>query len=157
MLNEVDTMDIGAGNTYPADRLSNFTPHHFVFNDVVCHSMEGLLQAFKFKNPDMQAEVCTMIGVNAKYKGKKKKWGVTQTLWWKGKEIDRHGDEYQNLLDRAYQAMYNQCPKFRKALKASGNAVFTHSKGRWHPSVTILTVSEFCGRLTKLRDTGKLV
>jgi len=46
----------------------------------------------KFKNPDMQVEICKLVGKSAKFKGKPKKWWKTQTLWWKGVEIDRHGE-----------------------------------------------------------------
>jgi len=77
-------MDIKSGCGYPASSLSNFTPHPFVMNGVECASMEGFLQSLKFKNPDMQKHVCTLVGKKAKFKGKKKKWWRTQTLWWKG-------------------------------------------------------------------------
>jgi hypothetical protein len=145
-------MDIGSGNGYPAGTLSNFGRRTFYFDGVLCNSMEGLLQAFKFQNPDMQAFVCSLYGIAAKMRGKNKKWWKLQKLYWRGKEIDRHSKEYQDLLDRAYQAMYDQCEGFRKALAASGNATLTHSIGKHDASHTVLTVQEFCSRLTKLRE-----
>jgi predicted NAD-dependent protein-ADP-ribosyltransferase YbiA (DUF1768 family) len=42
-------MDILSGSGYPSGALSNFAPHPFVFDGVQVASMEGLLQAFKFK------------------------------------------------------------------------------------------------------------
>jgi predicted NAD-dependent protein-ADP-ribosyltransferase YbiA (DUF1768 family) len=143
-------MNIGSGNRYPANSLSNFSPHPFVIDGVNCNSMEGFLQSLKFKNPDMQVEVCKMVGKQAKFKGKPKKWWRTQTLWWKGVEIDRHGDEYQELLDRAYWALCKNT-KFKKALLASGNSALTHSLGNKDPRRTILSVREFCGRLYSMR------
>lgn len=113
--------------------------------------MEGLLQSFKFSNPDMQKYVCTLAGLKAKFKGKKKKWWRTGILYWRGKEIDRFSGEYQDLLDRAYTALATN-KKFQKALKATGNAVLTHSIGKSDPKKTILTASEFCGRLMRLRS-----
>lgn len=65
-------MDIGSGNGYPESALSNFAPHKFTIDDVECNSMEGFLQSLKFKNPDMQKEVCKLVGKAAKFKGQEK-------------------------------------------------------------------------------------
>ena len=147
-------MDIGSGKGYPSSALSNFSPHPFVIDGVECASMEGFLQSLKFKNPEMQKHVCTLVGKGAKFKGKKKKWWRTQTLWWQGIEIDRHGKEYQDLLDRAYLAL-SKNSKFKKALLATRNSSLTHSIGNKDSSHTILTVREFCGRLEKIRSILK--
>ena len=148
-------MDIGSGNKYPSNSLSNFSPHPFVIDGIQCNSMEGFLQSLKFKSPEMQEEVCKLVGYAAKKKGRKKNWQQTQTLYWKGNPIDRSSPEYQALLDRAYSELYKNS-KFRKALEASGNAVLTHSIGRSNLKETVLTKAEFCSRLTKLRDLGTL-
>jgi predicted NAD-dependent protein-ADP-ribosyltransferase YbiA (DUF1768 family) len=146
-------MDIGSKHGYPSSALSNFAPHPFVIDGVQCNSMEGFLQSLKFSNPEMQKYVCTLVGLKAKFKGKPKKWWKTQTLYWQSKEINRHSDEYQKLLDRAYDSLM-QNEGFRKALAATGNAVLTHSIGKNDSSKTVLTESEFCSRLMKLRDRG---
>ncbi len=144
-------MDIGSGSAYPSCKLSNFAPNAFVYDGVECASMEGFLQSLKFANPDMQIEVCKLVGRKAKFKGKKKKWYKTQTLYWKGLSIDRHSQDYQRLLDGAfYQLSKNK--KFQKALLASENATLKHSIGNTNPNRTILTVKEFCGRLTRIRS-----
>ena len=147
-------MDIGSGNGYPSSALSNFAPHPFVIDGVQCNSMEGFLQSLKFSNPAVQVEVCKLVGVSAKYRGKKKRWWQTQTLWWQGKEYDRHGQEYQDLLDRAYAALAKN-PGFRDALIASQNAHLTHSIGKSDAHRTILTSREFCSRLMNLRAAIK--
>jgi len=147
-------MDIGSGTDYPSCALSNFTPHPFVFRGVECASMEGLLQSLKFSSPEMQKYVCTLVGKAAKFKGKKKKWFKDQTLYWDGKPIKRDSDEYQQLLDEAYDSLYMN-EGFRKALYASGNASFSHSIGKSNMRETVLTTSEFCGRLLKLRTRLK--
>ena len=82
-------------------------------------------------------------------------WQRTQILWWKGILIKRNSKEYQILLDRAYEALFKN-EKFKNALKASENAILTHNIGRTKESETILTRSEFCSRLMKLREYGKL-
>ena len=91
---------INIGSKGCGEMLSNFFPHAFVIDGVSCASMEGFLQALKFDRVHVQEEVCTLVGKKAKFKGKKKKWFKTQTLWWLGKEIPRSSQEYQKLLDR---------------------------------------------------------
>lgn len=145
-------MDIGSGKSYPSSALSNFSPHPFIFDGVECNSMEGFLQSLKFQNPELQKEVCKMVGKQAKFKGKEKKWWRDQTLYWKGKPIPRHSEEYQDLLDRAFSALALNS-SFQNALLATGNAVLTHTIGKTNPSETVLTRSEFCSRLTRIRKT----
>lgn len=144
-------MDIGSGSGFPSAALSNFAPHPFVFDGVECNSMEGLLQSFKFSNPEMQKEVCKLVGKQAKFKGKKKKWFRTQTLYWQGKEFKRDSEEYQELLDRAFDALATN-EGFKKALLATGNSALTHSIGKTKQSETVLTRTEFCSRLTNIRN-----
>lgn len=144
-------MDIGSKCGYPANALSNFAPHTFIFDDVLCHSMEGVLQAFKSKNHDVQIERCKLVGFKAKLAGKHINWQERQLLYWKGVAYRRDSQAYQDLLDRAYDALA-QNENFRKALLASGNAVLTHSIGRNNFRETVLTTQEFCSRLMKLRS-----
>lgn len=144
-------MDIGSGTGYPQAALSNFSPHRFIFRGVEVASMEGLLQSLKFENPEMQKHVCTLVGRAAKFKGKKKKWWRTQTLYWQGTPIKRDSDEYQQLLDEAFEAMFAQSDSARRALLASGNSVLEHSIGKAKQAETVLTRSEFCSRLMRIR------
>jgi hypothetical protein len=113
--------------------------------------MEGLLQGVKFKSEEMQAHTCSLVGRAAKRHGSKKNWQETQTLWWQGTAIKRDSQEYQDLLDEAFNAMFDQNEKARKALLASGDAVLKHSIGRRKQNETVLTISEFCSRLTNIR------
>lgn len=144
-------MDIGSGNGFPSGTLSNFAPHPFVIDGIECNSMEGFLQSLKFSNPEMQREVCKLVGKAAKFKGKKKKWRRTQTLHWQGAEIPRDSQEYQDLLDRAFDALAKN-NGFRAALLATGNSVLTHSIGKTKITETVLTRQEFCSRLMKIRE-----
>lgn len=113
--------------------------------------MEGFLQSLKFDKEHIQVEVCKLVGRAAKKRGRSKDWRVKQVLYWKGVTYDRHGKEYQELLDRAYRALCEQSESFRKALLATQSATLTHSIGKTNTSETILTRREYCSRLTKLR------
>jgi predicted NAD-dependent protein-ADP-ribosyltransferase YbiA (DUF1768 family) len=144
-------MDIGSGKEYPSNALSNFSPHPFVFDGVEVNSMEGLLQSFKFKNFDMQKEVCKLVGLKAKFKGKKKNWYTDQKLYWNGVVYERESKEYQDLLDRAFDALAENTG-FQKALIASGKSVLTHEIGKSKENETVLTKREFISRLNKIRE-----
>lgn len=148
-------MDIKLGQPWPNGALSNLAPHKFTFREIECASMEGLLQSFKFKSPDMQRQICTYAGMKAKFSGKNKNWYETQTLWWQGKPIKRDSDEYQQLLDEAFLALFTQNESAKKALLATANATIKHSIGRRKINETILTQQEFCSRLTKIREQLK--
>ena len=148
-------MDIGSGHGYPAASLSNFAPHPFTVAwrgfTLECNSMEGFLQSLKFKNPEMQKHVATLVGYAAKKKGREKNWRASQILWWNGEPIDRHSDDYQQLLDVAYIAL-SENSTFRKALISTHDAVLTHSIGKSNPNETVLTQKEFVSRLMQIRD-----
>lgn len=151
---EWEALDIGSGKDYPSNALSNFAPHPFVIDGVECNSMEGFLQSLKFKEPEMQKEVCKLVGKAAKFKGKKKKWWQDQTLYWQGISYKRESQEYQDLLDRAYNEL-SKNESFQRALLATGNATLTHTIGKRKETETILTAREFCSRLTAIRQRLK--
>ena len=67
-------IDISSEQTGPAAELSNFPMRIFTFDGLVCQSMEGLLQAFKFPHPLDQKRVCVLVGRMAKKLGDKKTW-----------------------------------------------------------------------------------
>lgn len=146
-------MDIRSKAGYPAENLSNFTRHEFTMDGVACASMEGFLQSLKFQDIKKQLEICQLWGGNAKKNGakKNKRWKSTQTLYWKGVEMDRHGELYQQLLDRAFFALATN-EAFKKALNDTGNEPLTHSFGCDDPNDTVLTEKEFCQRLMMIRE-----
>ena len=149
-------MEVGTGHGYPASALSNFPAQPFIFDGVECASREGLLQAFKFDKVHIQVEVCKLVGLAAKFRGKKrnKNWKRAQTLWWNGVAYDRHGEEYQKLLNRLFEAAAKNT-NYQAALLATGDAVLTHSIGKNKRQDTVLTQQEFCSRLMWLRERLK--
>ena len=64
---------------------------------------------------------------------------------------DRSSQEYQDLLDRAFDAL-SENKSFQKALIASGKSVLTHEIGKSKESETVLTKREFISRLNKIRE-----
>jgi hypothetical protein len=149
-------LDIKAKAPYPAGALSNFAAHPFELDGIPCASMEGFLQSLKIEDMAEQVRVCGLIGPVAQSTGSHYDWSVTGTLWWRGKPYGRASDDYQRLLDRAYQEMFDQSDTFREALAASVGARLTHTLGNPDPRLTILTADEFCSRLERLRMFGNL-
>ena len=148
---ETNTLDIRSNGLYPSNVLSNLCSNGFRFDGVVCGSMEGFLQSLKHREKDKQLQICSMKGGNAR-KRSVTSWQTDQIVWWKGQAIDRQGEEYQQLLRRAYQAMFDQSERFRAALMSTRGITLTHSSGEKNPYKTIITEQEFCQILTEMRD-----
>ena len=148
-----EAIDIYSKGEYPADRLSNFYPHEFVFDGISCASMEGFLQSLKYRSSSKQSEVCRLAGKAAKEAGAHKLlWRITGRVYWQGKAFRRHRPEFTALLTRAYQALYAQNADFRDALTASAGKTLMHTLGKHNPRATILTEEEFIAILNELRD-----
>ena len=144
-------MDIRSGAPYPAGALSNFAANGFELDGVGCAGMEGFLQGLKFPDPAMQERICAMPSDRANAAGAAHDWHAAQTLYWRGRAIVRDSAAYQELLDRAFDAMAEGNPGFRAALLATGDAVLTHAVGKSDPRATVLTQSEMCDRLHRIR------
>lgn len=144
------TVDIYSKGEYPADVLSNFYPNEFEIDGVKCASMEGFLQSLKFRNPKKQEKVCRLVGKTAKSKGKRKfLWKITNTVYWQGRKIKRTGEQYKELLNRAYaQLLGNET--FAKALISVKDCTLSHTRGGDNPRKTILTTDEFLSCLKYL-------
>ncbi len=144
-------IDIWSKSAYPADVLSNLHGNEFCFDGIICGSMEGFLQSLKYKDPDMQKHICSMKGKNAKNISICD-WQTNQTVWWRGKAIDRQSKEFLVLVRRAYQAMFEQNKNFRSALMSTRGMTLYHTRGEHNSFKTILTENEFCSVLTNIRD-----
>ena len=151
-------IDIYSTGEYPANVLSNFYPNSFVFDGVTCASVEGLLQSLKTKNVQLQKRVCGLSGKQAKFAFRHKfqniRWKLNGKLYWKGKAMGRHSDEYQLFLDNAYRALCAN-ETFAAALKAAEDAELTHIVGKRDARKTILTEYEFLTRLKMCRRVMK--
>lgn len=146
-----NTMDIRSDGLYPSNVLSNLCSNGFRFEGMICGSMEGFLQSLKYKDRDKHRQICSMKGGNAR-KRSVTSWQTDQIVWWKGYAIDRQSEEFQQLLRRAYHAMFNQSQRFRDALMQTRGITLIHSIGEMNPYRTILTSQEFCSILTDIRE-----
>ena len=104
---ETNTLDIRSNGLYPSNVLSNLCSNGFRLDGMVCSSMEGFLQSLKRQDINKQRQICSMKGGNAR-KMSVTSWQTDQIVWWKGKAIDRQSQAYQDLIHRAYKAMFEQ-------------------------------------------------
>ena len=148
-------IDISIYIDYPFKTLSNLHKNPFIYDGVECAGMEGFLQSLKFENEHMQRKVCLLYGARAKGKGAKVEWWQTQTLFWKGKQINRHSNEYQILINEAYYYMMISNENYQEALLATEDNNIVHTLGNDNAKKTILTEREFCDRLLKMREALK--
>lgn len=144
-------IDIHSKGKWPSYALSNFFPHKFIFEGVKCGSMEGFLQSLKTDNVERQQLVCALSGKEAKLRSTNT-WKKEQNVFWNGHRINRHGNQFQFLIRRAYREMIKQCPQFKDALLATEKKKLFHSIGNPNPMDTILTERELCNILTELRS-----
>lgn len=144
-------IDIHSKGKWPSKALSNLYPHRFKIDGVWCASMEGFLQSLKTTSMTEQKEICRLTGKEAKMFSTDN-WKTDQTLYWNGgRGIKRDSAQFQALVRKAYRAMFEQCPEFYEALKATGNKQLFHSIGNPLQNDIILTEKELCDILTELR------
>lgn len=149
-------IDIGSDSEGPTGLLSNFTPYEFSFRGYNFVSMEGLLQGLKFEGVEKQQKIFKLVGKQAKFKGKKRKWYLDQRLYWQGKPMARQSEEYISLVREAFDAL--ACNKeFQKTLLATGDKRLFHTMGKSDPTKSILTEDEFCTLLTAVRTKLRLI
>lgn len=146
------TIDISSHHQGAAGYLSNLTANVFEVRGERCESMEGFLQSLKYRDPDHARTVRQLWGGEAKRAGNPRKdWMKWQTLWWQGVPMDRTSTELSDLVDEAFDALFDQSPAAAEALLSTGNATLVHTIGNPDPTQTVLTEAEFCDRLTAIR------
>ena len=135
-------------------RLSPFAKREFVFDGVVCGCIESVLQSFRFPDPQEQAAVCAMDdGRAARNLPSEYEWRDTATLFWRGVPYSRDGAEYQALLDRLFQSVYEQDPVFRRDVGFLCNAQFLIKSYTIDPAAAPVTSREIRIRLTALCES----
>lgn len=133
-------------------RLSNFTDRPFIFRNVSCRGIEGILQALKCSDVETQKEICALSGREAKRRGNEhNNWKETQVLWWNGEQFGRSTREYQDLISAIYDAVYEQDRSFEQDLHAIGNEEIRHTIGSPDMRDTVLTEIEMLYQLNRLR------
>ena len=80
-------------------------------------------------------------------------WRVKQELYFNGKSYDRHSQEYQDLITRAYDCLFESNDIFREiVLPRFKDCTLIHSIGETNSNETILTASEYLYQLRRLMD-----
>ena len=162
---EKQVIDIYSKNPYPSGTLSNFRRCSFVFDDVECSSIEGVLQSLKVLIPspnsnyelwkeriNLQKEICSYANNKAKREGNfLNLFNPKRELNWQGVPLERKSKEYQNFLKRLFEARYLADAEYRHALYDTRNFKLTHTIGKHDKSQTNLTEEEFIGMLNHLR------
>lgn len=148
----VSTLDLGSRNGGLGKALSNFAPYAFVLDGVECGSMEGWLQSLKIEDIEGQEIIAALVGYKAYKVGQiGNDWRDTQTLWWRGKSFSRTSREYHALIERGYDACFEQNKTFRECLFQTGVDVLTHVIGHHDPARTVLTEWEYIYNMYRLR------
>lgn len=142
-----------------AGRLRTFEERCFVFDEILCSSIESVLESFKFKEVERQKEICILSAADAYVEGQSieaLKWENNQKLYWNGIEYERNSSEYQNLLDRLFQTVFEQDAQFRLDVAFLKNAAVQSNLGGFLPEKNVITKDEFierrwkyCGNLSR--------
>lgn len=143
-------IDIRYNGLYPYSILSNLWQHRFMFRGVPVESVEGVLQGLKFKDPTIQRYCFGLHGYAAKSAGRDVPWW-DNGLYYLGEPLDRFSLAYQTLLDELYGSV-SQLPLFGAILDSTGESQLAHSIGKTSKTETILTINEYVGRLTRIRN-----
>lgn len=149
---EIKATNICAIGRHPEDILSNLCGNDFCFDKIQCGCMESFLQSLKVQDQHLQSKIC-LCKARELAEFLIPDWNGSQSLLWKGKEIDRHSTEYIELFCDAYKAMYLWCARFRTTLMSTVGKQLYFDSGATNPDITILTDAEFIQLLTHLRDT----
>ena len=134
--------------------LSNLYPIRFKFRGRWVSSIEGVLQGIKYKDKKKQNLVLKYSGLDAYHTRASNTlnfWGNSGKLYWQGKEIDRHSNEYQLFLDELYISA-SRNPIYKDSLLATGNKYLLHHIGNTNKNETDLTRFEYESRINALRE-----
>ena len=150
-----EILDIKAKDKGIGGALSNFAPHAFTIDGVQCASMEGFLQALKTPNVKKQQKVCAMTGIDAKnaFRRSPRRYLFLKThrVYWQGQTIDRMSGDFDDLITRAYDALFENSD-FRRALEGAKGKNLIHGHGKAKKKETVLTEEEFIFQLLRLMD-----
>ena len=149
-------LDIGFGESWPANLLSNMYPHKLTYDGTVYPSMESFLQSLKFQRIEDSYRISQMVNFEARKEGQKGHgWKKNQELFWNGECFPRQGEIYNELIADAYSELYEQNKLFRLGLDLTLHYELDHTIGNDDPTQTILTRKEFVSFLDDLRERRK--
>ncbi len=131
--------------------LSNLFPHEFTIDDVKCLSMESFIQSLRVKEKDIQNEICLKYNgyIAQKLRLALPDWRKTGKVYWQSKEIVRNSEEYDELITKAYDRLFEN-NVFRYCLNSFKDYYFIHSIGCDDSYETLLTEEEYISQLNRL-------
>lgn len=150
--------------------LSNLYPHKFTMPSrftseyisedslITCLSMESFLQSLKIPNAKAQKFFCENYSGIVAWKAKLTlpDWRKDQILYWQGKKIQRQSEDYNTLLNCAYNKLFKENIFFKEVvLPHFKNYYLIHSTGCDDPKETVLTEQEYIGQLKRLMSKIK--
>lgn len=131
-------------------RLKTFAEREFLFDRVECSSIESVLEAFKFEDINDQIEIAGMPAWDAYQQGQREdamQWQTTRMLYWNGRQYNRDGEEYQELLKRLFFSIFEQDAQFRLDVAFLKNASVMSKVGGINPQTQVMTKKEYIANL----------
>lgn len=132
-------------------RLSNLFPYPFIYDGIGYASMEAFFGTIRTPDEQKKKNMLDKSGFLVWGLGHQSDWKVRQVVYYKGREIDRHSVEYDELINGAFDALFGNYD-FRNALRESAGCKLMHSIGKSDKRKTLLTKREFVSQLYRLRN-----
>lgn len=137
--------------------LSNLHAYNFALGNYIYASFEAFLRCLVIEtteqNIQLKKEVSRLSGADAYFiREFLPDWREKQILYFEGEIIERSSPRYQDILDIAYNALFENSAIFRLALKKSTGKILVHTNGHHEKMETLLTEEEYISRLNKLRE-----
>lgn len=131
--------------------LSNLFPHKFVIDGVKCLSMESFIQSLRVEDKTVQRNICEEYTGYMAYKMRLSlpDWRKDGYVYWQGEKILRFSEEYQKLITKAYDMLFEN-DVFRFCLNTHKNKVLFHTMGCYEEEETLLTPCEYITQLERL-------
>lgn len=131
--------------------LSNLFPHKFVIDGVKCQSMESFIQSLRVEDVDVQRKICEEYSGYMAYKMRLAlpDWTEKEIVYWQNKKIIREFEEYDKLITRAYDMLFEN-EVFRYFLNIAKDYVLIYNIGGKSIDKTLLTQDEYIGQLNRL-------
>lgn len=149
---EKKVIDIKYNKWGLAGRLSNLERYTLFLDGVEYFSIEAFFACLRHWDANEKVKLAKTWGNVAHNLGHVNKyWMEVQRVNYIGNEIDRHSDEYNLLITRAYGALFEN-PEFRNALEQSEGYELIHSIGKSNKKISLLTEQGFIAQLNRLRN-----
>ena len=112
--------------------------------------MEAFFDCLRTPSTIEKQKLYSTYGMNSWVMGHKFSWFEKQEVYYNGKVISRHSQEYDDLITAAFDALFSN-EDYKQALRESGDCKLAHTVGKTAKDKTLLTRKEFIGHLNRLR------